>query len=62
LAAYLAVRQTLGYGMRAEQTLLADFVRFVSQRGELNPIPGTSRLRVGPTARTIVAREDPRHG
>jgi len=40
LAAYIAVRQSLGYGMRAEQTLLADLVRFLGERGELNPIRG----------------------
>jgi integrase/recombinase XerD len=40
LAAYIALRQALGYGMRAEQTLLADFVRFLHQRGEMNPIRG----------------------
>lgn len=38
LAAYLAVRQSLGYGMRAEKTLLADFVRFLEKRGALHPI------------------------
>ncbi len=40
LAAYIALRQALGYGMRAERTLLADFVRFLHQRGEMNPIRG----------------------
>jgi integrase/recombinase XerD len=40
LAAYIALRQALGYGMRAERTLLVDFVRFLHQRGELNPIRG----------------------
>lgn len=40
LAAYIAVRQSLGYGMRAEKTLLADLVRFLDERGELNPIRG----------------------
>ena len=38
LAAYLAVRQALGYAMRAERTLLADFVRFLIDGGDLNPI------------------------
>ena len=39
LASYIAVRESLGYGMRAEKTLLPDFVRFLDERGELNPIP-----------------------
>ena len=40
LTAYIAVRQSLGYGMRAEKTMLADFIRFLEKRGELNPIRG----------------------
>lgn len=39
LAGYIAVRESLGYGMRAEKTLLPDFVRFLDEHGELNPIP-----------------------
>ncbi len=38
LAAYIAVRQTLGYAMRAERTLLFDFKRFITERGVMNPI------------------------
>lgn len=38
LAAYIAIRQAMGYGMRAEKTLLADFVRFLIDHGQLNPI------------------------
>jgi integrase len=38
LAAYLAVRQAMGYAMRAERTLLADFVHFLIDRGNLCPI------------------------
>lgn len=44
LAAYLAVRQAMGYAMRAERTLLADFVRFVIDRGALNPIRAQAAL------------------
>lgn len=38
LAAYLAVRQAMGYAMRAERTLLPDFVHFLIDRGNLSPI------------------------
>lgn len=38
LAAYLAVRQVMGYAMRAERTLLVDLVRFLTERDALNPI------------------------
>ena len=38
LAAYLAVRQAMGYAMRAERTLLADLVHFLIDRGNLCPI------------------------
>jgi integrase/recombinase XerD len=38
LAAYIAVRQAMGYAMRAERTLLVDFVRFLAERDALNPI------------------------
>lgn len=44
LAAYLAVRQATGYAMRAERTLLADFVRFLAESGELNPIRAQAAL------------------
>jgi integrase len=38
LTAYIAVRQAMGYVMRAECTLLVDFVRFIIARGGLSPI------------------------
>jgi integrase/recombinase XerD len=38
LDAYLALRQALGFTMRAECTLLRDFVRFLEAKGGLNPI------------------------
>jgi hypothetical protein len=44
LAAYLAVRQAMGYAMRAERTLLADFVKFLVHRGEINPIRAQAAL------------------
>jgi integrase/recombinase XerD len=44
LAAYLAVRQAMGYAMRAERTLLADFVRFLIVRGNLSPIRAQTAL------------------
>jgi hypothetical protein len=44
LAAYFAIRQAMGYAMRAERTLLADFVTFLVQRGELNPIRAQAAL------------------
>jgi hypothetical protein len=44
LAAYLAVRQAMGYAMRAERTLLADFVRFLIDRGDLSPIRAQAAL------------------
>jgi integrase/recombinase XerD len=44
LAAYLAIRQAMGYAMRAERTLLADFVTFLVQRAALNPIRAQAAL------------------
>jgi integrase/recombinase XerD len=44
LAAYLAVRQAMGYAMRAERTLLADFVRFLIDRSALDPIRAQAAL------------------
>ncbi len=44
LAGYLAVRQAMGYAMRAERTLLADFVRFLIDGGGLNPIRARAAL------------------
>ena len=44
LAAYLAVWQAMGYAMRAERTLLADFVRFLIDRGNLSPIRAQTAL------------------
>lgn len=38
LDACLAIRQTMGYAMRAERTLLQDFVRFVAERASGAPI------------------------
>lgn len=44
LGAYLAIRQAMGYAMRAERTLLPDFVRFLIDRGQLNPIRAQAAL------------------
>lgn len=38
LDAYLSVRDALGFQMRAERTLLRDFVRFLETHGEAGPI------------------------
>ncbi len=38
LDAYLSVRAALGFQMRAERTLLRDFVHFVETRGQAGPI------------------------
>jgi len=38
LDAYLGVRQALGFQMRAERTLLRDFVGFVESQGDDGPI------------------------
>ena len=56
---YLGVKEALGFQMRAERTLLRDFVRFVEARGEASPIrvqtaldwacaPSARRGRAGP--------------
>ena len=46
-AAYIAVRQAMGHAMRAERTLLVDFVRFLAERDGLKPDPGASGVRLG---------------
>ena len=38
LDAYLSVRDALGFQMRAERTVLRDFVRFLETHGEAGPI------------------------
>ena len=38
LDAYLSVREALGFQMRAERTLLRDFVNFVESHGVGSPI------------------------
>jgi hypothetical protein len=38
LHAYISVREALGFQMRAERTLLQDFVRFVDTCGQVGPI------------------------
>ena len=38
LDAYLSVRETLGFQMRAERPLLRDFVGFVEAHGDGGPI------------------------
>jgi hypothetical protein len=38
LDAYLSVREALGFRMRAERTLLRDFVRFLETRTATGPI------------------------
>lgn len=45
LEAYLALRQALGFKMRAESTLLRNFVRYLeTQVGDLNPIRARAAL------------------
>ncbi len=44
LDAYLALRQALGFTMRAERTLLRDFGRFLEAQGDLNPIRAQAAL------------------
>jgi hypothetical protein len=38
LDAYISVREALGFQMRAERTLLRDFIRFVESHGPGGPI------------------------
>lgn len=67
LDAYLSVREALGFQMRAERTLLRDFVRFVEAHGDGGPIraqlavdwacaSSTQRGRGGAAQRLSMAR------
>jgi hypothetical protein len=60
LTAYVAVRQSLGYAMRAERTLLVDFVRFVCECGTLSPIRAQGGARLGHADKRAARRG--RHG
>ncbi len=68
LDAYVAIRQTMGYAMRAERTLLQDFVRFVADRVPGEPIRAQAALdwachaagnrgAAGQTSRLSMARQ-----
>jgi integrase/recombinase XerD len=67
LDAYLSVRQALGFQMRAERTLLRDFVGFVESYGDGGPLraqlavdwacaSSTQRGRGGAAQRLSMAR------
>jgi hypothetical protein len=44
LDAYLSIREALGFQMRAERTLLRDFVNFVESHGPAPSLPGAVQV------------------